>query len=239
MKLTSKVLADIKAHASAAYPEEACGIITARSRYVPQTNVSEDPCNNFEMDPHVFLDYKVAAIVHSHPDGKNEPTATDMNNQILTAVPWGLLVAYADGTTTCPFFWGDDVFMPPILGRGFRHGPSGSDGKGDCYALLKDWYKTEKQIVLQEFPRDNAWWANGQNLYEDLFSTAGFQAVAVGSERQIGDIALMAINSTVINHAAVYVGNDMILHHLAGRLSRRELAGRWVKMVRGWVRYGT
>ena len=239
MNLTNKVLADIKAHALAAYPEEACGIITARSRYVPQKNISEDPCNNFEMSPQVFLDHDVAAIVHSHPDGKNEPTATDMNNQILTAVPWGLLVVHADGTTTNPFFWGADVFTPPLLGRGFRHGPSGSDGKGDCYALIRDWYKAEKQIVLKEFPRDNSWWANGQNLYEDSICAGGFQTCAAGTARQIGDLALIAINSTVVNHAAIYIGDGLVLHHLAGRLSRREPAGRWAKMVKRWVRYGS
>ena len=52
-----------------------------------------------------------------------------------------------------------------------------------------------------------------------------------------GDVVLMSINSPVLNHAAIYVGNDMILHHLHGRLSRREPACLWRKMFRRWIRH--
>ena len=40
------------------------------------------------------------------------------------------------------------IISPPLIGREFRHGASGSDDKGDCYALIKDWYFLEKGVKI-------------------------------------------------------------------------------------------
>ena len=70
-------------------------------------------------------------------------------------------------------------------------------------------------------PRDG-WWNNGENLYLDNFKSAGFEEVRDGSLK-VGDGILMQIRSPVPNHAAVYIGNGMILQHLHRRLSSRDL----------------
>ena len=237
MNLTPEIIAAVEAHAAREYPNEACGVVTTRGVYVPLVNVAEDKANGFRLQADTFMLYDVAAVFHSHPDGRDAPTASDMQSQIATAVPWALCVSYKDGTTSKPFMWGGD-YIPPLLGRQYRHGPSGTDDRGDCYAVIRDWYLTERGIKLPEFPRDDEWWKNGGDLYINGFAEAGFAEVSVEKEPQIGDCALMAINSKgVINHAAVYVGEGMILQQLCQRISRREPACRWMKKIERWVRY--
>ena len=40
---------------------------------------------------------------------------------------------------------------------------------------------------------------------------------------QYGDILLMNIESPVPNHAAIYLGENIILHHVTNRLSSRDV----------------
>lgn len=236
MTITEKVIADIKTHAAEEYPREACGVITTKSRYVRMANTAVDPFKDFRIPPEEMLKYNVAAIVHSHPDGPNCPSENDMAGQIATALPWGLCVVGSDLVVSNPYFWGKQEFVPSLIGRRFRHGPSGSDGCGDCYALIRDWYLLERNIALPDFPRPDGWWASGGNLYADHFSDAGFREIRQ-EEVKKGDVFLGRILSDVINHGGVYIGDGIILHHLSGRESRREPLGRWIKLIDKWVRY--
>jgi len=44
---------------------------------------------------------------------------------------------------------------------------------------------------------------------------------------------LMQINGKGLNHCAVFIGDGMVLHHLAGRLSSRDIYGGWLQSVTG------
>jgi hypothetical protein len=49
---------------------------------------------------------------------------------------------------------------------------------------------------------------------------------------KVGDCFLMQVASPVPNHAAVYLGDGLILHHLQGRLSSRDVyGGYWQKVT--------
>lgn len=236
MNITEKIISDIKQHAAEAYPQEACGIITSKSRYVRMENTAADPKKDFRIEPAEMLKYEVGAVVHSHPGGPCYPSESDMAGQIATAVPWGICIVDSAGEVSTPFFWGSSEFMPPLLGRSFRHGPSGSDGCGDCYALIRDWYLLERGIKLQEYPRADGWWEKGQNLYENFFQEAGFYEIRAEEARE-GDVFMGRVLCSKINHAGILLEDGLILHHLAGRESRREPVGRWMKLIDKWVRY--
>ena len=243
------------------YPEEATGIITyvkrnKKYKFIPVDNMSDDKENHFKIDPDILLKHKnIQAIIHSHPDADNEPSYNDIQSQIDTQLIFGIISIkkQSDGTIKNDgdiYYWGDTTHNPniietipnmPLEGRLFRNGPSGTDGKGDCYAIVKDWYKQHKNIILPEYARGSEWWKEGQNLYMDGFKSAGFidvtDEVKSSNIPQVGDIGLMSINSPVPNHAIIYIDNNLMLHHLANRLSRTEPIGRWSKFITVWLRY--
>ena len=74
-------LADLRAHAAAEHPAEACGLLfgtpTALTRYVPMENVAENPASGFAMDPIAVAraehagrrdGLRLCAAFHSHPE---------------------------------------------------------------------------------------------------------------------------------------------------------------------------
>jgi cell wall-associated NlpC family hydrolase len=226
--------AAIREHALAAYPNEACGLVVNGS-YVPLENIAANPRDEFEIAPVEMLREGIQAIVHSHPDQAPWPSADDMRQQMATGLLWGLVST--DGTdATGILWWGPGIETPPLVGRDFRHGPSGSDGKGDCYALIKDWYAVELGVELVEGPRSHEWWRAGGDLYRENFAAAGFRVVSIEGARR-GDVLLMQIQSQVANHAAIVLGNGLILHHLSNRLSREEPLSRWLSFVTHALRH--
>ena len=121
-------------------------------------------------------------------------------------------------------------FVAPLVGRPFSHGVL------DCYALIRDWYKQERGIELPDFERRDEWWLHGQDLYMQNFAAAGFAPIT--GPMQVGDVVLMQIRSPVANHAGVYIGNGHIMHHVARRMSSRDVYdGYWQENTRMVVRY--
>ena len=58
-------------HASEAYPEECCGVVTAAGVVVRLRNVASNPRKGFRISPNDYLMYCTGAmfVYHSHPDG--------------------------------------------------------------------------------------------------------------------------------------------------------------------------
>jgi proteasome lid subunit RPN8/RPN11 len=243
LNVSPQAMVQIQEYAKEQFPREACGAITPEG-FLPLENMAGDPVLAFDCSRACNIlsaEGRLLAVVHSHTNGRMGPSKHDMRQQIAMNIPWGLVVT--DGPRVSrPFFWGDSLDVPKLEGRQFRHGPSGTDGKGDCYALIRDWYRVERQIVLPEFPRDDAWWAGangGDNLYLTGFGQAGF--VDIGRNEGLrdpkpGDVCLMRVRSPVPNHGGVYVGNGFILHHLGDTLSIRKPLGQWIKLVTHWLR---
>lgn len=225
---------EIKAHALQEYPKESCGYIV-RGKYYPQINIHETPETAFRVDPAVFPD-GLEAVVHSHPDEfPVKPTKTDMEGQVRTNVPWGIVNTSVNNNSI--LWWGHRCFVPPLHGREYRPGPSGSDGRGDCYALIKDYYLLTRDIELKEFPRDEVWWDTTENpMYEKHYRECGFMEIEE-HQLQVGDVFLMQWKFPVLHHGGIYLGNGKGLHHLELRLSREESLPRWKKYIRKYLRY--
>lgn len=231
-------------HALRDYPNEACGAVTPDG-YVPLANLSTDPTNAFRCDGQLeplIMEGRLLALIHSHPAPGHSlsPSEMDIAQQVAMDVPWGIVAT--DGQATLPmYFWGDQLDPPPLLGRDFRYGPSGTDGKGDCAALVRDWYRIERGIRLPEWPREDRCWIGKPDLYRQNILASGFTrlgGVLTMDEPEVGDLLLMNIRSRAPNHVAIYAGQGLILHHLDGRLSRTEPFGRWREFVTDWFRHG-
>lgn len=245
---------DAKAHARKQYPEESCGLIVS-GKYIACENIAADPSAHidhpdcgcrlcaFEIAHETYVKHvaNLDMIVHSHPNGPFFPSKADMEGQLLTAKPWAIIALDEERVAERPVIWGDTI--APLLGREFMHGVT------DCYALIKDAYALGKDelakqgipdwphdpIILPEFPRADAWWEGDEDLYLQNFPLAGFAEIK--DAPQPGDVFLMSIRSSKLNHGGLLVGNNLIAHHLPNRMSRREPAGLWGRQAAKWLRY--
>jgi len=222
-------------HALSCGKEESCGFIVD-GQYIPAPNVHPDPRNYFEIpDSHCPL-RGLQAVVHSHPCGTPYPTIDDQAGQIRTAVPWGIVVMPSDGRKPYLFFYGDGVPIPKLIERDFRWGPSGTDGGGDCFALLKDYYKLQLSITLPEYPREFLWWEKGEDLFVENFTQYGFREIEQ-NDLQIHDIVLMKVHSPVTNHVGIITSSAHILHQIQDHQSRQSLYGHWEKTISHFLTY--
>lgn len=227
-------LSAFKIHAANTYPYECCGVLLLVGKleqYLPCINTHPNHKEAFRIDPLRYseLDEKgtIIGICHSHPDASSQPSNHDLAMCEASKLPWHIL-SWPEGDLRTITPSGE---IPPLLNRPFVH------GVWDCYAQVKDWFLLERGLVLPEFERDDGWWEGDAELYLDNYQHAGFASIDANEPLQIGDVILMQIQAPRVNHAAVYIGNDQIQHHLYGRLSRRDIyGGYWRRNTRLVVR---
>lgn len=245
--MTPETRAAIHGHALADYPSESCGLVVVRKgreRYMPCRNVAADPKAHFVLCPQ---DYAMAddageivAIVHSHPDVPARPSEADLVQCEASGIPW-IIVSVMPGAS-CPVVTDTHIVEPtgykaPLVGRSWSHGTL------DCWALVRDWYAMERGVSLPDPYRADDWWNDGHSdLYGDrAMESAGFFRIDLESVIA-GDVILMQIRAAnlVPNHAAIYLGDGLILHHLYGRLSSRDVfGGYWQEVTRSVWRHAS
>jgi cell wall-associated NlpC family hydrolase len=226
------VIEEMRRHARKTWPEECCGIVV-EGRYYQLVNRHPDPREHFRIEPADYLPLlngaPIQAVVHSHVNDHNFPSAADQRGQISMQVAWGIMVS-RDGWTSEPFFFGDQAPTPNLKDRVFRHGCT------DCYGLVRDWFKIKRGIVLPSFVRDENWWDHGDNLLVKNFTAFGFVEIS-WHDLAPGDCVLGCIMSKDPNHCGVYLGNNQIFHHLPNRPSRIDMLGPWRCRITHYLRY--
>ena len=128
----------------------------------------------------------------------------------------------------------DEETFRKYVGIDFMHGST------DCYGLIRRVYSEVFGINLRDYARPDNWWNHDEyNLYMDNFEREGFKLIDESIRTwEIGDLILMAIQSTVPCHAAIYIGNGKILHHFYGRKSSIENYCRiWKNTTVGVIRH--
>lgn len=212
-------------HAEREWPKEACGVVIQEGEgfaYLEQENQHPDPAFAFrlplEAPEHV-------AVVHSHIDNPHASRA-DMEAQERGGVPWGIVPLDKQGNAGQPFWWGDSLPIAPLVGRPFVYGVY------DCWTLIRDWHRMWGR-TLPVFPRD---YPDGAEMYQ-LWPQ--YADEITWDDLQPGDWFAISVASSNdrINHAGLYVGDGLMLHHMIGRLSRREPVGRWRKTIQHVLRF--
>ncbi|WP_322070991.1 C40 family peptidase [Paraburkholderia bannensis] len=245
--MNESIKAAIAAHAIAEYPREAVGFVTSVAgveTYMPCANWAATPTEHFVIAGEDYARAEeageIVALVHSHPGAAARPSAADKAMCEQSGIALWVIVSLgiqADGSIAiddwCEF--GPSGFIAPLIDRQFAHGVH------DCYAIVRDWYRLERDVVLPDFERRDDWWDDGHSsLYLENYRAAGFEDVGAEAELAIGDVLLMQIRSRngVPNHAGVYIGDGHFLHHMHGRLSGRAVwGGMWAQSLRTVLRY--
>tara|TARA_B100000902_G_scaffold308726_1_gene297962 strand:- start:11042 stop:11755 length:714 start_codon:yes stop_codon:yes gene_type:complete len=227
MKLTEKIKEQALTHAKEEFPKEAVGlvhVVKGKNRYFKCQNIAETPDEHFILDPKDYLKAEqkgeITAVIHSHPKTNPAPSPADKVACEASGLPWFIVNPKTEG-------WGSykpNGYELPYVGREFSHGIV------DCYSLVRDFYKREFNLILNDYNRRDQWWYKGENMYLDNFAKEGFNAIDM-SEIGYGDLFLMQLESPVPNHAGIYLDNGIVLHHVQGRLSSRDVFGGYYQKV--------
>lgn len=232
--MREKIMSAIREHVISEYPKEACGVVIQQGNgqvYIPCRNIYEEPTEQFILSPEDQLAAEsrgeLLMIIHSHPDVPQlVPSEMDRVQCDYSGVEWGIM-SWPDGDfcTISPRTDRD------LVGRRWLLGHS------DCWTLVMDYYRQNHGLILKNWSVDYEWWIDGkEQRYDDNWEAEGFIEVSQ-SEMREGDMIMMQIGAPVTNHAAIYLGDNIILHHNFGNLSTRVPYGeywrnRTVRVVR-------
>ena len=144
MRIARGALRAVAAACEAAYPEEACGLLSGvaaagewRVRAAhPSANLAADPRTTFEVDPALRLRLHrtlrgagedVVGVFHSHPDSPAEPSPRDLERAWEPDLAW-LILSVVGGRAAAP------AAAHRVVGRGARFAAmplAVDDGGGD------------------------------------------------------------------------------------------------------------
>jgi proteasome lid subunit RPN8/RPN11 len=226
---------EIFAHGAAAYPHEACGLLVIVGKKVRVRlcrNINPEPRQRFTLAPE---DYAAAADLgelvgawHTHPDRAAYPSEADRAGCNASGLPYTIVsVIRQDGQLVNG---GAHQLEPsdepvPLIGRPYLYGIY------DCYTIVRDYFRQEMGIVLSDYSHaPENWWKHGGNWFAENFESEGFVALPAGTPPRKHDLFFLQINAPKPNHAGIYLGDDIMLHHCNERLSRRDIyGGMWAK----------
>jgi proteasome lid subunit RPN8/RPN11 len=214
---------------------EMCGLFVIREGiidFVPCKNSAYDPRNSFLIHPVDFVACMdtgdVIGVGHSHVTAPARPSPEDIINSENCKLPF---VIYQPETDMV------DSYAPTgqpmkLIGRQWHLGVS------DCYSLVRDYYKTQG-VELNDYVRNDRECLFKDTRFLDLFEENGFVDVT-GEPPKIHDLALIQVLADIPNHSAVFVSENIILHHLQGRLSCRDpYGGYWKRHTNKLLRHKT
>ena len=217
-------------HAKKEDPNESVGVllnIKGKEKYFPCRNLSINSNQCFILDPEDYVKAdnlgEIIGIVHSHPTTPPEPSEADRVSCEDSNLKWYIVNPKTETWGYCE----PCGFKPPLRGRQWVWGLQ------DCYSLVRDWYKEEKNIELRDWERPitpEEFLLNP--MFERCAWRTGFRELRSDEKLINGDLLFMSIGSPGLNHVAIFLDGD-VLHHLADRLSCKEPYSEWLLKCTG------
>ena len=222
-------------HAKKEDPKESVGLllnIKGKERYYPCNNLALTNHQCFILDPEDYVKAdsigSITAIIHSHPITPPTPSQADKVSCEQSNLPWHIVNPKTEKWASLQ----PTGYKAPLIGRQWVWGVT------DCWSLVRDYYKEQKKIELLDYERSMLPEDFLKNpLFEKYAERTGFRELKQNESLEQGDVLLMSILHPTLNHVAIFLG-DMVLHHLADRLSCREPLSEWLlKCIGGRYRY--
>tara|TARA_R100000329_G_scaffold75493_1_gene65185 strand:- start:5184 stop:5885 length:702 start_codon:yes stop_codon:yes gene_type:complete len=217
-------------HAKEEDPKESCGLllnIKGKEKYFPCRNLSLNNNQCFMIDPEDYVRAdnlgQIISVVHSHPITPPTPSQADLIECERSGLAWHIVNPKTEQWGFCK----PSGYKAPLLGRQYVFGVT------DCWSLVRDWYKEEKNIELRDWERPKTHEDfNKDPMFERCAWRTGFRQLRNDEKLEVGDLIFMSIMGKGLNHVAVFLGNE-VLHHLADRLSCREPYSEWLQKCTG------
>jgi len=198
------------------FPKEICGLIyfnqeTYRFDIFSCKNRAKNKNDSFIISPQDYLSCsklgKITACYHSHSNDNLEFSQIDTNNSNLYNIYYLLYNVKFDIFK----FYSPNEHSNNYIGRPFIL------GKSDCFTLMKEYAYREHKITINfpnalNYPRSLE---DINDMYEKNFIDAGFIKLTKGTELKKSDGLMMLfpnVSDKYPTHAAVYLGDNTILH---------------------------
>jgi len=220
MILNNEIKSNIRRHAISEPNEEVCGLIyiddiDKQLKTLEARNVHKNRATMFTVNPKDYVKAElfgnIVGIYHSHPrQEENEDFSLfDKDNATKHKVNFVLFLVKTNEFKT---------FSPSpeqnYIGQKFEIGET------DCYSIVKNYYQYEFDIILPDFYRDRRWSITNPNLMLDNYEKAGFK-ICSNKKLYKNDVLLFGADGRQKTpaHMGIYLGNNMLLHQLAGKRS--------------------
>jgi len=173
---------------------------------------------------------EVVGVIHSHPVGAAIASDADKASCEHIGFPYYIYSINQDHWTKIePSGWK----APSLIGRRFIW------GKYDCWSIVTDWLKENKNIDIKYWPRPKTLNDFANNPYFDkVLTESNFVKQQTNENLREGDVLLFVGAKQKLSHVAVYIGDMMILNHNFKALScRQQLNLNYQKALKGVYRY--
>ena len=227
-------------YVDASLNEEQCGLIIDRKgayEFVPCINLSENKKHNFKISPTIMSNYsdKLVSIFHTHIDnGTPAVTVSDLKLCEAWNIP-GTISFIKNGRPGKVLQYSTSLIRRTLEKRDYYYNIF------DCFTLIRDYYYVNKNVLLPFVYSDYGWWGThdyAEGYYLTQYEKLGFYEIDIRGEIQEGDVLVMKLGrSNCLNHGAIYLGNNCILHHLEGRISLKESLGKYANRIERGFRH--
>lgn len=188
--------------------KESCGFVVSRVSEIivlQVKNISENPVHFFEIAPADYVKAErmgeIIHIFHSHNSDVLDFSEFDKKNSERLKIPYILYCTKTDEFKQ----YVPQNYINKYENREFVF------GKTDCFNLIIDYYREQKNMIIPNFlsDRDALW----NNRITDLLGQFLDRTPLKETHILEQDSILVLDYKNNRYHFAIYLGNDLILHH--------------------------